>query len=1287
MAASAAAFIHDPAASALAEPSEPTTRLVAPPRGPEIKSERTRFSRTYAAGGAGRVTRFYTEPVNYRDRDGTWKAIDNLLSAKTSGPIVNAGNRYELELPRTLGPDRFVRVGEGSDWIRFSLWGASGRARVAGNDVTYDDAFPGVDLAYAAEDARVKETLTLADPSSGPGTYRFDLRLSRGMRARLQRDGSIAVRRDGRRQFTIAAPFMYDQDAGSHSDAIALALRRTSTGYALTMTPDRAWLTDPKRAYPVVIDPIVFLEAGRDCYVTGGTSATTSFCGTSQLKVGYDGAKASRALLNFDLAARIPPQSEILNAELGMYLRGRTTTAAAPVNVHQVTRSWSSGATTWLLADGAAAWSSAGGDYNPVVAATNRSVGGTTGQYYEWHATDLVQQWMDARAPNYGLLVKQESETVANVLTFDSRTGATKPYLDVWYEPRTGALARYEFDGDEPPEPILEEEAEPIDVPFRFDVNVANGNLLVQERDMLRENNGPDVVVTRYYNSLVDYWLADETATGNGWSLGQGHDVKLRTLWDKSVAWYGPSGFAKVFQRRTDGTFVTPPGLDATLVRNADGTYTLRLEDGERVYQFGSGGRLNSETDGDGAQLTYAYSLGNLASITDPSGGVTSFTYSGGLLTKMTEPGGAVHAYTHDGNGNLTTHQAASGATTRMYYDLKDNLTRIVDPTGTDYRFTYDSLRRVTSVTKVTEVAAGTGPTTRYVYGTSMTTVTAPDGIESKHTYDGMSIVRQSTTGSSPPQLTLSGALAAAEGGTLTADAPYALRADATDTGGVAAIHAAVDSGVDDEGEAQPCSGTSCTFNWTLYSDGYRAGETIIRVTARDAAGNEASRTLRVIIPPWRLTTDGLPLPTPPTVEERKQTARDFRTDLGLAVDAATIDSRDTDPAAQAAKDEWGVPLNAAELAELETRMKVQDDMTSIDAYVERTASAAAEFAGTYIDQDAGGLVYVGFTRNTSAHLAEISKTFPHASRLRGFTVTRTAASLDALTDRIADDVSVLSSEGINVYVVLPNLEANTVVVGVSSPDEATRQRLVARYGDGVDVRRADPPVDDELDRFKRYLRINAGLRLLREGATTGGCTAGYSATRKSLAGRTYFHLTAGHCQGSTWTQGGRRIGRTYQVEWKNHGYVDVQAIKASRYRTSNGIFGRQFRRTVTGVERTKGQEHVGQLVCKSGRVTDVTCGKLISVRAVYNAVINPGTKTIRRMRLASYHSLEGDSGAPVYRRLRYRTALASGMHKGRIGFDFGGLFRSYPLYSSASMTQRAMNLTICRRGYAQCGR
>jgi RHS repeat-associated protein len=405
------------------------------PFGSEKLKLRTRTSRTYAGAGRQLTTTVYTESVNYRDAAGTWQAIDDSFLKTSVAPYAyqNKANRYGVYLPADIATAP-IRVAIGTSWLTFSLQGAKGSASIAGSVATYSNVLSGVGVTVAAQPDGVEEGLVLKGPTAQTN-FTYLLQMSPGLSLRQAGRNSLSVvDGSGHSVFTFAAPLMYDSSgsAKGRSSAISLTSAPAGKDTAVTLTADRAWLSSSARKWPVTIDPTVILADTQDCYITGGSFASTKYCGGTTLNVGYDGTQASRALTQFNLQG-IPSTNQVLSAKLYLYLGSASTSNATSLSVYQLNQAWTTAA-TWNTYDGVNAWTTAGGTFASSAAATANSVG-ATGTWYTWSPTQLVQGWVNGTIANNGLIVKEPTENVTNVLSFNSGSGSNPPYLQVVSQP------------------------------------------------------------------------------------------------------------------------------------------------------------------------------------------------------------------------------------------------------------------------------------------------------------------------------------------------------------------------------------------------------------------------------------------------------------------------------------------------------------------------------------------------------------------------------------------------------------------------------------------------------------------------------------------------------------------------------------------------------------------------------------------------------------------------------------------------------------------------------------
>jgi len=166
------------------------------------------------------------------------------------------------------------------------------------------------------------------------------------------------------------------------------------------------------------------LYAVADTYVYQGApganygNATILYVGRSEF------LEESYALVRFNLAS-IPAGSVINSARVEAYLR-YADFGNVDLKAYRVTESWNASAVIWNTRPTASTY---------VYATT--SVGTSTGFYYSWNVTTLVNRWVNQPGsyPNYGLALR--GPNVSYYRDFDSLNGANDPRLVIDYTPPT----------------------------------------------------------------------------------------------------------------------------------------------------------------------------------------------------------------------------------------------------------------------------------------------------------------------------------------------------------------------------------------------------------------------------------------------------------------------------------------------------------------------------------------------------------------------------------------------------------------------------------------------------------------------------------------------------------------------------------------------------------------------------------------------------------------------------------------------------------------------------------
>nr|GID81243.1 hypothetical protein Ade03nite_01670 [Actinoplanes derwentensis] len=402
-----------------------------------------------------------TGRVNYRGADGKWRPIDTSLSRGTDGRLKTKANSFGVSLAAPQAKSAARQAAE--DLARITLPTGEVFAyrlqdalavtpAVDGDKSTYAEILPGVDVRLQTLTNSVKETIVLKSPAA-TREFVFPLELT-GLTADLTADGGLALR-DAANEvvLTVPRPFMEDSSpldgTGSRpkSYAIGYSLIDVDGTPALKVTADDAWIDDPKRVWPIEIDPTVYtaktMNEG-DVYVDNDTTTGADEQNGSSIAVGrYENviARSYMKFQDFDTDGFVGKR--ITGAKLWAYLTyAYTCDVYSNIYVRKVTTPWLVGdLDTAALAAGPSVTAPIGTlkitDHTPGCTNTvkDRSVG-------QWHAVTLdpttLHDWATNRGSanwDQGLAITGDEVATNSWKRFTSGnySDAYKAYLEVTY--------------------------------------------------------------------------------------------------------------------------------------------------------------------------------------------------------------------------------------------------------------------------------------------------------------------------------------------------------------------------------------------------------------------------------------------------------------------------------------------------------------------------------------------------------------------------------------------------------------------------------------------------------------------------------------------------------------------------------------------------------------------------------------------------------------------------------------------------------------------------------------
>jgi YD repeat-containing protein len=670
----------------------------------ELVGLRTATSDTFLRSDGSRLARVYPTPVNYRAASGEWVPIDDTLQRAPTG-WETAASPTPVTLPSSLASSP-VTVGPPGRSVGFVLEGASAsEGQNAGPSMSYTNAQSGVNVSYSVSSEGVREVLSLAS-AAAPTVYRYKLTYAAGLRPELTSAGGVAFKdTTGKVAYTMAPPTVTDASPGAQLPSTsAVHYELSGDGSLLSLVLDKSWLEDPRRVFPVQVDPDIYFYEQSDCSIASSSYANSNLCG-GPLYVGANTEtpkSVSRSMLQFNLAS-IPRDANVLYSRLGLWFKADSTTSPIEIEANGLTRNFTQAA-TWNKYDGTNAWTTPGGDFATTMSGKQTILDSYKNYWVNWGFAPLVQQWIQEPASNHGVLLKSRNETVSGYdefLRVNNSEKTDEPNLEIAYATRTGINEGDSILGDE------------LAAGGEVAVNAANGNLLVTSPDVNYQGEGYETHLTRDYNSQ------DENLTGSsfgsGWVLNTGSNTLLYPAWwDRSYAFHEPGGGWTRFdptppsnsiENQSQLKYVAQPGLNATLVAHEDGTRTVTFNETGTEWLFDKSGNGFPQkiVEGTANTLSLGYTESRLTHMTDTHGHELTVTLDPSThhVTKVQNVNGEHWEYGYNASHQLTSYKDNEGHEAKYGYTSTSGVVNeITDTTGT-YVISYDTKGRVTALRKL----------------------------------------------------------------------------------------------------------------------------------------------------------------------------------------------------------------------------------------------------------------------------------------------------------------------------------------------------------------------------------------------------------------------------------------------------------------------------------------------------------------------------------------------------------------------------------------------------------
>jgi len=235
-------------------------------------------------------------------------------------------------------------------------------------------------------------------------------------------------------------------------------------------------------------------------------------------------------------------------------------------------------------------------------------------------------------------------------------------------------------------------------------INLATGNVWIQEKDYSLPGLGGGLQLTRTWNSLWQNLAPPAVAGIFGHSWQSNFEERLFFPDPNSVTYYRNDGSSWVFAQQgavasQNLVLVSPNAqINASLFYSA-GQYSLTLPDGTKRI-FNQGGQLQTIVDRNGNLTTLGYDTsGRMSTVTDPAGRSITFTYGDpnntSQVTSVRDAVGVIANYAYDSSSRLVNVIYADGSSLNFAYGANSMVTSVTDGHGKVLEtHTYDSADR-----------------------------------------------------------------------------------------------------------------------------------------------------------------------------------------------------------------------------------------------------------------------------------------------------------------------------------------------------------------------------------------------------------------------------------------------------------------------------------------------------------------------------------------------------------------------------------------------------------------
>ena len=267
---------------------------------------RSMFVTEYLNPDGTHSVRQSNQPLNVQDDRGQWQPVQTTLATDSATKRADADHHpLSPSLAPKANDDMVIQVASGGHTAGLALdQAAPAAAAVKGDSVIYPEVAAGTDLDYEVTPGAVKETIKLKRPPAG-GRSSWKFKLTTGdLTPKLGQNGAVTLADRAGVAKIVLPPIETWDSAGNGETAPAMTggtytLDQAGADWWLTVAVDPNWLRDPKRVYPVSVDP-TFTYGVTESHSYRSDGTTCDACG---LRIGNSQANGdtyNRSVFHMD---------------------------------------------------------------------------------------------------------------------------------------------------------------------------------------------------------------------------------------------------------------------------------------------------------------------------------------------------------------------------------------------------------------------------------------------------------------------------------------------------------------------------------------------------------------------------------------------------------------------------------------------------------------------------------------------------------------------------------------------------------------------------------------------------------------------------------------------------------------------------------------------------------------------------------------------------------------------------------------------------------------------------